>query len=92
MSLRHMRQQGVRSLAITCGAVWCHHCPIMDVSAFADDVVVPSPRMVCTNKQRPQGRQRTGHASRFQPEIVLWSSPVASQSNAATTVQACLSI
>ena len=41
MSLRHMRQQGVRSLAITCGAVWCHHCAIMDAS-FADDVVVPS--------------------------------------------------
>ena len=50
MTLGNMRQNGVRSLAITCGAVHCHHCAVMDVSGFPDDVVVPSfgPRMVCT--------------------------------------------
>ena len=49
MTLRNMRENGVRSLAITCGAVWCHHQAVLDVSAFADDLVVPSfgPRMVC---------------------------------------------
>jgi hypothetical protein len=25
MTLRNMRENGVRSLAITCGALWCHH-------------------------------------------------------------------
>jgi len=50
MTLRNMRENGVHSLAITCGALWCHHQAVLDVSAFADDVVVPSfgPHMVCT--------------------------------------------
>jgi hypothetical protein len=50
MTLGNMRENGVRSLAITCGAIHCHHCAVMHVSGFADDVVVPSfgPRMVCT--------------------------------------------
>ena len=50
MTLRNMRENGVRSLAITCGAVHCHHDAVMDVSAFPDDVAVPyfGPRMVCT--------------------------------------------
>ena len=50
MTLRNMRENGVRSLAITCGAAWCHHQAVLDVNAFADDVVVPSfgLRMVCT--------------------------------------------
>ena len=50
MTLRNMRENGVRSLAITCGAVHCHHCAVMDVSDFPDDLTVPSfgPRMVCT--------------------------------------------
>ena len=50
MTLGNMRENGVRSLAITCGAVHCHHDAVIDVSAFADDVIVPyfGPRMVCT--------------------------------------------
>jgi hypothetical protein len=45
-----MRENGVQSLAITCGALFCHHQAILDVSAFADAVTVPAfgPRMVCT--------------------------------------------
>ena len=40
----------MRSLAVYCGALRCHHEAVLDVSGFADDVVVPSfgPRMVCT--------------------------------------------
>jgi hypothetical protein len=50
MTLGNMRENGVRSLAITCGALGCHPQAVLDVSAFADDVVVLSfgPRMVCT--------------------------------------------
>ena len=50
MTLRNMCENGVHSLAITCGAVWCHHQAVLDVSGIADDVVVPSfgARMVCT--------------------------------------------
>ena len=50
MTLSNMRENGVRSLAIHCGALHCHHEAILDVSAFSDDVTVPSfgPRMVCT--------------------------------------------
>jgi len=49
MTLGNMRENGERSLAITCGALWCHR-PALDVSGYADDVTVPSlgPRMVCT--------------------------------------------
>jgi hypothetical protein len=35
MTLRNMRENGVRSLAVTCGALACHHCAIMDVSEAA---------------------------------------------------------
>ena len=50
MTLRNMRENGVRSLAITCEALWCRHEAVLDVSTFSDDVTVPSfgPRMVCT--------------------------------------------
>ena len=50
MTLGNMRANGVRSLAITCGALWCHHCGVLDVSAYSNDVTVPSfgSRMVCT--------------------------------------------
>src|SRR5262245_58654116 len=50
MTLGNMRENGVRSLSITCSAFRCHHQAILDVNAFADDVTVPSfcPRMVCT--------------------------------------------
>lgn len=50
MTLGNMRENGVRSLAITCGAIWCHHQAVLDASTFADDVTVPSfgLRVVCT--------------------------------------------
>ena len=50
MTLGNMRENGVRSLAITCGALHCHHQAVLDVNGFGDDVAVPSfgPRMVCT--------------------------------------------
>jgi hypothetical protein len=50
MTLRNMRENGVRSLWIRSGALHCHHDAIIDVSAFPDDATVPSfgPRMVCT--------------------------------------------
>jgi len=47
MTLGNMRENGVRSLAITC--LRCHHDAILDTDSYADDVTVPSfgPRMVC---------------------------------------------
>jgi hypothetical protein len=50
MTLGNMRENGVHSLAVTCGALWCHHQAVLDVAAFSDDVTVPAfgPRMVCT--------------------------------------------
>jgi hypothetical protein len=50
MTLRNMRENDVRSLSVTCGALHCHHDSILDVDRFANDVTVPSfrPRMVCT--------------------------------------------
>jgi hypothetical protein len=50
MTLANMRENGVRSLAITCSALWCHHEAVLNVYDFADDVTVPSfcGRMVCT--------------------------------------------
>jgi hypothetical protein len=34
MTLRNMRENGVRSLAITCGAVWCNHQAVLDVNTL----------------------------------------------------------
>jgi len=50
MTLGNMRECGVRSLAIRCGALWCNHEAVLDASRFADDLTVQSfgPRMVCT--------------------------------------------
>jgi hypothetical protein len=50
MTLGNMRHQGVRTLAIYCGALHCHHQAVLDISNFADDVTVPTfgARMVCT--------------------------------------------
>src|SRR5262245_46481959 len=50
MTLGNMRQRGIHSLSVYCGALWCHHEAVLDVSSFADDMTVPSfcPRMVCT--------------------------------------------
>jgi hypothetical protein len=48
MTLANMRENGVRSLCVTCEL--CHHEAVMNVEAFGDAVPVPSfdPRMVCT--------------------------------------------
>lgn len=50
MTLANMRQQGVQSLAVTCGAVHCHHAAVLDVTGYPDHLTVPGfdPRMVCT--------------------------------------------
>jgi hypothetical protein len=42
MTLANMRENGVRSLAISCGAIRCNHCAVMDMNGFPDDVTVPS--------------------------------------------------
>jgi hypothetical protein len=42
MTLGNMRHQGVRTLAIYCGALHCHHQAVLDISNFADDVTVPT--------------------------------------------------
>ena len=48
MTLGNMRDNGVRTLAITCGAIWCNHYAVLDVDAFADDVMVhPSGHAWC---------------------------------------------
>jgi hypothetical protein len=48
MTLANMRENGVRSLSVTCEL--CHHEAVMKVDAFDDTVPVPAfgPRMVCT--------------------------------------------
>jgi hypothetical protein len=48
MTLGNMRENGVRSLAVSC---WqCHHRAILKVEGWPDHVPVPTfgPRMVCT--------------------------------------------
>jgi len=34
MTLGNMRENGVRSLTITCGALWCHHQAVLDVESL----------------------------------------------------------
>ena len=48
MTLGNMRENGVRSLAVSCSL--CHHRAVVDAAAWPDDVPVPTfgPRMVCT--------------------------------------------
>ena len=50
MTLGNMRANGVRHLAVYCGALGCHHEAVLDVSAHPHDMAVPAfgPRMVCT--------------------------------------------
>jgi hypothetical protein len=48
MTLGNMRANGVRSLAIRCGALWCNHEAILDAGSYSDEVPSFSPRMVCT--------------------------------------------
>jgi hypothetical protein len=50
MTLGNMRRNGVRTLAIYCGAMDCHHQVILQVERYTDDVpvLVFGPRMRCT--------------------------------------------
>jgi hypothetical protein len=50
MTLANMRANGVRRLAVYCGALGCHHEAVLDVSSYPDELPVPAfgPRMVCT--------------------------------------------
>jgi hypothetical protein len=48
MTLDNMRENGVRSLAVSC---WiCHHRAILNAEPWPDDLSVPTfgPRLVCT--------------------------------------------
>jgi hypothetical protein len=49
MTLANMRENGVRSLSVTCEL--CHHEAVMNVDAFDGAAPVPAfgPRMVCTS-------------------------------------------
>jgi hypothetical protein len=69
MTLGNMRENDVRSLAIMCGAVWCNHHAVLDVSAFADHVTVPSfgARMVCTVRGAIGADARPNWNERAQP-------------------------
>jgi hypothetical protein len=42
MTLDNMRANGVRTLAAWCGGRGCNHLRVFDVSAYPDDVPVPS--------------------------------------------------
>ena len=44
MALGNMRRNGVRTLAVFCGAIDCHHQAVIEVEHFADSVR----RMRCT--------------------------------------------
>jgi hypothetical protein len=49
MTLGNMRENGVRSLLVTCSNVTCRHEKIVNVDAYGDDLFVSSfgPRMRC---------------------------------------------
>ena len=49
MTLGNMRENGVRSLLVTCSIVTCRHEKIVNVDAYGDDLFVPSfgARMRC---------------------------------------------
>jgi len=49
MTLGNMRENGMRTLAVWCLGRCCNHFHILDVSAYPDDVPVPSfgPRLRC---------------------------------------------
>ena len=43
MTLGNMRESGVRSLWVRCGALHCNHDTVMDVSAYVSDRAVIRP-------------------------------------------------
>ncbi len=42
MTLGNMRENGVRSLLVTCSNVTCRHETIVNVDAYGDELFVPS--------------------------------------------------
>jgi len=50
MTLGNIRHIGLRSLVVRCGALWCDHQAVLNVSNYVDDLAVPAlgPHMVCT--------------------------------------------
>jgi hypothetical protein len=66
MTLANMRENGVRSLSVTCQL--CHHEALLNVDALDDLIPVPAfgPRMVCTccgivgADVRPNWQERAG--------------------------------
>jgi hypothetical protein len=42
MTLANMRESGVLSLWVRCGALHCNHGAVLDVSAYANELAVPS--------------------------------------------------
>jgi hypothetical protein len=80
MTLGNMRDQGVRSLSVSC---WlCDHDGVLNADPWPDSVYVPSfgPRMVCTRcgivgadalpnwKERPEQPSLTGIHWRTDPD------------------------
>jgi hypothetical protein len=69
MTLANMRENGVRSLSVTCEV--CHHEAQMNADAFGDAMPVPAfgPRMVCTScgivgaDARPNWKEQSGRES-----------------------------
>jgi len=69
MTLANMRQNGVRSLIVTCAI--CRHAALLNVDAFAGSVPVPAfgPRLICTRcgiigaDVRPNWKERAAGAS-----------------------------
>jgi hypothetical protein len=65
MTLANMRENGVRSLSVTCRL--CHHGALMNVDTFDDAIPLPEfgPRMVCTSRgivgadARPNWKERS---------------------------------
>jgi hypothetical protein len=37
-----MRRNGVRALAVYCGAIDCHHGAVLDVEEYPDELPVPA--------------------------------------------------
>ena len=49
LTLRNMRENGVRTLDVWCAGRGCNHHRVLDVEDYGDDVPVPAfgPRMRC---------------------------------------------
>jgi hypothetical protein len=68
MTLANMRENGVRSLAVTCQL--CHHEALLNVDTLDDRIPVPAfgPRMVCTSCGIVGADVRPNWLERPQPE------------------------